>query len=386
MKILTIIGARPQFIKASVVSRQIFEFRKNNYNVMEVIVHTGQHYNENMSEVFFKELDIPKPDYNLGIGSASHGAQTGRMLEKLEDVMINEKPDWVLIYGDTNSTLAGALSASKLGIKTAHVEAGLRSYDRSMPEEINRVVADHLSDVLFCPTDTAVSNLEKEGIVNGDIKAIFNIGDVMYDTILNFLSKAYEKGKKGKLKNILLQNNEILLAKDIFKSKKYYLATVHRAENSDNREKLAEIVEGLNRIGEKLPVIFPIHPRTKKNLGGFNLKFSTNVRVIEPVSYLEMLLLEKNAAVILTDSGGVQKEAFLLKVPSVTLREETEWVETVESGCNILTGADSRRICEAVERATEVVFDNKMSFYGDGKAAFKIVEKLILLNNVLSGV
>jgi len=303
------------------------------------------------------------------------------MIEKLEEVMINEKPDWVLVYGDTNSTLAGAIAASKLGIKIAHVEAGLRSYNRQMPEEINRVVADALSTVLFCPTYAAVDNLQKEGILNGDLKAVFNVGDVMYDTVLNFLSKAYEKAGKKELKNIFLRNENLELAEEVFKNKGYYLATVHRAENSDNKKRLAGIVEGLNRVGENLPVIFPIHPRTKKNLEEFNLKFSGSVKVIEPVSYLEMLLLEKNAAVILTDSGGVQKEAFLLKVLCVTLRDETEWVETVGAGCNILAGADSRKICEAVKKVESVVFNKDMNFYGDGKAAFKIVEKLISLNN-----
>jgi UDP-N-acetylglucosamine 2-epimerase len=323
MKITTIIGARPQFIKAAPVSRAIAEHNR----LTEVIIHTGQHFDSDMSDVFFKELNIPKPDYNLGINSASHGAMTGRMLEKIEEILIKEKPDRVLVYGDTNSTLAGALAAVKLHIPIAHVEAGLRSFNREMPEEINRVLTDHCADILFCPTETAVNNLTNEGftdIVNDgkliesidilfpnpySLPLVINVGDTMYDAVLQFSEIA------GRQSTIL---------EDLgIKSKEYLLATVHRPYNTDIPKNLENIISAFLEINE--PIIFPVHPRTKQCL--INSKFKTQnskLRCISPVGYLDMLILEQNAKAILTDSGGMQKEAYWFGVPCVTLRNETE--------------------------------------------------------------
>lgn len=344
MKVLTVVGARPQFIKAAAVSR---ELRKDN---KEILVHTGQHYDQNMSDVFFKELDIPEPDYNLGIGSASHGKQTGEMLIKIEEVIKKEKPDVVMVYGDTNSTLAGALASSKLLIPVIHVESGLRSYNKAMPEEQNRVLTDHLSTLLFCPTETAVKNLEFEGITDG----VKNVGDVMYDAVL-YNIKLAEEGS-----NIIERLG--------LTPKGYILATIHRAENTNHKERLKEIVEAINESKEK--IVLPLHPRTRGFLNSYNLKFGDNVKVIEPVGYLDMLMLEKNARMILTDSGGVQKEAYFLEIPCITIRDETEWVETVEKGWNNLVGANKNLILKSIqsfkpEGKPELVF-------GDGKAGRKI--------------
>ncbi|MDP3787115.1 MAG: UDP-N-acetylglucosamine 2-epimerase (non-hydrolyzing) [Candidatus Omnitrophota bacterium] len=367
LKIISIIGARPQFIKAVPVSRAINEFNAKHdgfkSRIREILVHTGQHYDYNMSDIFFKELDLKKPDYYLKVGSHSHGRQTALMLERIEGVLKKESPDLVLVYGDTNSTLAGALAARKLHILLAHIEAGLRSYNMNMPEEVNRTVVDRVSDILFCPSKTAVDNLRLEGIRNSSSRTfpkVFLAGDVMYDAVLCYLTVAKKRSR--------------ILEKLSLTPKGYYLATVHRAENTDDRRRLKPILEGLSKIAEdKAPVIFPIHPRAKNAVRTFRMEGALQfLKVIEPVSYLDMLMLEKNARAVLTDSGGVQKEAYFLNVPCVTLRDETEWVETVDSKVNILTGADKKKIYKAVEK--EVKFDKKKTrLYGDGKAAERII-------------
>ena len=325
MKIVSIVGARPQFIKCSPVSR---ELRKSH---MEVLIHTGQHYDYEMSKLFFEQLSIPKPDYNLGIGSESHGKQTGKMLIEIEQVLLREKPDFVLVYGDTNSTIAGALAAVKLYIPLGHVEAGLRSFDKSMPEEINRVLTDHCSDLLFSPTKTSVNNLKKEGITKG----VYLTGDVMYDALLS---------------NIIVAEKSKILDKLGVKPKEYILTTIHRPSNTDNPKNLLNILNALSEIDE--PVIFPIHPRTKKFIKNHGLegKIKDNILFSNPIGYIDFLWLEKNAKKILTDSGGVQKEAYILKIPCITLRENTEWIETIEDGWNVLVGADKEKIIDAVAK------------------------------------
>ncbi|MFC1596897.1 non-hydrolyzing UDP-N-acetylglucosamine 2-epimerase [Planctomycetota bacterium] len=328
MKITTIVGARPQFIKCSPVSRELRAVGT------EVLVHTGQHYDDNMSHVFFRQLAIPEPDYNLGIGSGSHAEQTGEMLKGIEAVLVRESPDYVLTYGDTNSTLAGTLAAAKLCVPVAHVEAGLRSFNRRMPEEINRVLVDRISDVLFAPTETAVENLKNEGTVEG----VHLVGDVMHDAFRQHLHAA--QGISKILDQLALEPHS------------YHLATVHRADNTDREENLRGIMSAfleLAAAGKK--VVFPIHPRTRKALDGWPAVAHENLLLIEPVSYLDMLVLEANSEVILTDSGGVQKEASWARVPCVTLREETEWTETVESGWNRLAGAYPRKIVEFASEA-----------------------------------
>lgn len=323
--IFTVVGARPQFIKCASVSREI------RATASEFLVHTGQHYDDNMSEVFFRELDIPPPNLNLGIGGGPHGAMTGEMLRKLEEVLLAQKPDVVLIYGDTNSTLAGALAAAKLLIPVAHVEAGLRSFNRAMPEEVNRVVADSLSRWLFCPTETAVRNLANEGIKEG----VYLVGDVMLDAYLDGLTRA--------------RKQSAILARLGIVPGGYHLATVHRQENTDDPARLSGIVQGLAGVGAHAPVIWPMHPRTKSRLAANNISLPPEIRPIEPVSYLDMLALEAGARIILTDSGGIQKEASWAGIPCVTMRDETEWVETVDRGDNMLAGSDSRRIVSATE-------------------------------------
>jgi UDP-GlcNAc3NAcA epimerase len=348
MKILTVVGARPQFVKAAAVSRILRDTHT------EVLVHTGQHYDERMSEVFFRELGIPEPDYNLEVGSAGHSVQTGEMLIRMEPIFEKEKPDWVLVYGDTNSTLAGALVASKLHIPVAHVEAGLRSFNREMPEEINRVLTDHVSQLLFCPAQKAVENLKLEGVTSG----VHVVGDVMYDAVLRH-SDAAEK-KSSILKSLAL------------KPKKYLLATIHRASNVDDTAKLLNILETFSMLGEM--VVFPVHPRTRKAIEAAGFSAGENIKLIEPVGYLNMLWLEKNARMILTDSGGVQKEAYWFTTPCVTLREETEWVETVESGWNVVVGVDRNRIMNDVRSFVAPV--SRPSLFGDGNASQKIVRLL----------
>lgn len=346
VKIVSIVGARPQFIKAAPVSRVLRQQHA------EVLLHTGQHYDHNMSAVFFEELGIPEPDYNLGIGSGPHGQQTGQMLEAIEKVLLDQRPDWVLVYGDTNSTLAGALAAVKLHIPVAHVEAGLRSFNRRMPEEHNRVLTDHAADLLLCPTETAVENLAREGITRG----VHNVGDVMYDAVLHNIGIA---GKRS-----------TVLRRLALKSGGYLLATVHRAENTDDPSRLAAIVEAFGAVQE--PIVFPAHPRTRSALGASGLSVPANVQLVEPVGYLDMLLLEKHARLILTDSGGVQKEAYFFAVPCVTLRDETEWVETVEAGWNVVVGADPQRIAAAVRSLRPSGAPPEV--FGDGRASERMVE------------
>ena len=349
MKVVTIVGARPQFVKAAAVSR---ELRKRH---TEVLVHTGQHYDYEMSGIFFDGLEIPAADFNLGVGSGSHGSQTGAMLSGIEQVLLAERPDWLLIYGDTNSTLAGALAASKLSIPVAHVEAGLRSFNRRMPEEINRVVADHLSDVLLCPSDTAVANLAAEGISEN----VHQVGDVMLDVLL-WARRRAEAAPSTTLSSLRLEK------------KGYVLATVHRSENTDDPERLASILDAFNAIGE--PVVFPVHPRTKKVIGQAGWTVRPNVHLIDPVGYLEMVAITDAARVVLTDSGGLQKEAYWLGVPCITLRDETEWVETVNAGWNTLAGAETAAIIDRVRHWTPPAA--RPSLYGDGAAASRCVDLL----------
>ncbi|WP_024335377.1 non-hydrolyzing UDP-N-acetylglucosamine 2-epimerase [Desulfotignum balticum] len=365
MKITTIIGARPQFIKAATVSRAIAQQAQTGQQatpVEETIIHTGQHFDANMSEVFFQELDIPKPDYNLGIGGGSHGRNTGRMIEAIEDVLVREHPDWVLVYGDTDSTLAGALAAAKLHIPVAHVEAGLRSFNRIMPEEINRIVADQLSTLLFCPTRTAEENLGKEGfphqLTAQTRQTVLNVGDVMYDAALYYGDRAQEKSR--------------IMQPLALSPKAFVLATIHRAENTDNPERLQNIMTALNRIASEMPVVLPLHPRTKQKLV---LADFSAVTFIDPLGYLDMVMLEKNARVIITDSGGVQKEAYFHGVPCVTVRDETEWVELVSAGVNYLAGGKKKNIVQAFQKMRDHVFDIE-NLYGNGSSARLIVEYL----------
>ena len=354
MKILTVVGARPQFIKTAMVSRAL---RSRGLN--ETLVHTGQHYDEGMSKIFFQELEIPQPDYNLDVGSGTHGEQTGRMLEGLEKVIHNERPDWVVVHGDTNSTLAGSLAAAKLRVPVAHVEAGLRSFNRAMPEEINRVVTDQLAALLFAPTDLAVRNLAGEGVRGERVQ---QVGDVMYDAVLHY-------GKKVRTESETLKQLHL-------EEKEYLLATVHRAENTDCPECLSAISTALESVHSTLPVLWPMHPRTRKALSDQAL--DPQVHVVDPLGYLDMQRLEQSASVILTDSGGIQKEACFHGVPCVTVRGETEWEELIEAGWNRLANPiDSQAIQQAVIQAqTSTLPDKLASPYGDGRAAEKIVDHL----------
>lgn len=335
LKILSIVGARPQFIKEFPIHNQL----KNSKEFEEVLVHTGQHYDYEMSLVFFEELNIPKPDYHLGVGSGTHSQQSGKIMERLEKVLMKEKPSLVLVYGDTNTTLAGALSSTKLNIPVAHIEAGLRSFNKKMPEEINRILTDHISTFLFCPTKTAIENLKKEGIVSSKIKEkyVYLVGDVMEEALSLVLPKV-EKGKK-------------ILGELNLKEKKYLLITIHRAENTDTKERLEKIFKILEKLSKDFEIVLPIHPRTKKQIEKFKIKVPEKLRIINPLSYIKMLSLEKNAHTILTDSGGVQKEAYWFSVPCLTLRRETEWIETLESGLNKVVDLNFKKIKEGLNNS-----------------------------------
>jgi UDP-GlcNAc3NAcA epimerase len=349
VKVISVVGARPQFIKAAPVSAAL---RRDH---TEILVHTGQHYGDQMSAIFFRELDMPEPDVNLGVGSGPHGWQTGQMLEKIEAVLLREEPDWVLVYGDTNSTLAGALAAVKLQIPVAHVEAGLRSFNWQMPEEHNRVLADHCSRLLFCPTLTAVDNLAAEGITSG----VELVGDVMVDAIKRFAGRA-------------ARESSILSRLDL-QPRDYLLATLHRPYTVDDPQRLSSVLAAFGEAEET--IVFPAHPRTSERMLTFALEVPENVRLIEPVGYLDMLSLEQNARLILTDSGGIQKEAYVFGVPCITLRPETEWVETVASGWNRLADVDKEQILGAV-RANDWPQGCPPPVYGHGDTAERIVWSL----------
>lgn len=353
MKILTTIGARPQFIKAATVSR---ELKKT--SIEEVIVHTGQHHDTNMSDIFFEEMHIPQPNYHLGVKDLGHGAMTGRMLEKIEDVMRVEKPDVALVYGDTNSTLAGALAAAKLHIPVAHVEAGLRSFNMEMPEEINRILTDRISKYLFCPTAVAVDNLNKEGFKNFDCEIIHS-GDVMFDSVLYYWSTAAQSA--------IIEHQNL-------RKGDFILVTLHRAENTNDPQRLLSICNALNKISMKVPVVLPLHPRTKAYLKSNNIPL--HAQVIEPVGYFDMLALLDGCGMVMTDSGGLQKESYFFGKYCITLRDQTEWTELVDAGVNALAGASSEKIITLFDEHFGKTIDTSESLYGDGKAAQKIVARL----------
>ena len=356
MKILTVIGARPQFIKASVVSAAI----KKTAGLSEEIIHTGQHFDANMSNIFFDQLGIPKPHYQLDINSGSHGSMTGRMLEAIEKICLESKPDRLMVYGDTNSTLAGALAASKLHIPVAHIEAGLRSFNMRMPEEINRILTDQVSDILFCPTETAVKNLKNEGFESKPVQ-VLNVGDVMQDSSMFFAERAV----KGEALKAVPESN-------------FIVATLHRAENTDDPVRLKAIVDALNYIHKNiLPVVLPLHPRTQKVVKSLGLQL--DMLVLEPVGYLEMIWLLKHCNAVVSDSGGVQKEAFFFKKPCITMRDQTEWVELIEHGVNILAGADTQKIINATQAMLNKTIEDPLNLYGGGKASQNIA-------NVLAGI
>lgn len=357
IKIVTVLGARPQFIKAGSVSREIERQRSLGTDVQEVIVHTGQHYDTNMSDVFFEEMKIPKPDYFLGIGGKTHGAMTGQMIEKIEDILLQENPDWVMVYGDTNSTLAGALAAAKLQFKIAHVEAGLRSFNMNMPEEINRILTDRVSALLFCPTQTAVANLDKEGVQYWGAKVVLS-GDVMQDGAL------FYKDLAQKPEGLQHSNN-------------FMLCTIHRAENTDDPSRLSGIVSALNEIAEKRQVILPLHPRTRQKLLNLkNLRLSEKILLLDPVGYLNIVYLLNHCSLVMTDSGGLQKEAFFFRKPCITLRDETEWVELIEYGFNVLAGANKDSVLAAYNFA-KFSGDFDVNLYGEGNASACIVSQLL---------
>lgn len=356
MKILTVVGARPQFVKAAVVSRALLGIA----GINETIVHTGQHFDDNMSTIFFDELSIPRPKYNLGVGGGSHASNTGRMMEGIEQLMLSDQPDFVLVYGDTDSTLAAALAAAKLCVKIAHVEAGLRSFNRNMPEEINRIMTDHISAMLFPPTQTAVEQLAREGIVGDKVK---NVGDVMFDAIRLF--------------NPIAETKSTILTNLALDKGSYALCTLHRKENTDHEHRLRAIISGLGMAG--MPIVLPLHPRTKKMLGQTGIDLPSNMRIIDPVGYLDMITLQRHASVIGTDSGGLQKEAYFQGVPCVTFRDETEWTELVEMGANTLVGADAGLIADSMANAKPIA--DVANIYGDGNASQLIADALFLAGN-----
>lgn len=355
-KIVSIIGARPQFVKAAVLSRAL----RNTNEVEEILIHTGQHFDYNMSEVFFEEMEIPKPKYNLGINGNTHGAMTGQMLEKIEEILIVEKPEWVVVFGDTNSTIAGALAARKLNIKVAHIEAGLRSFNMIMPEEINRILTDRISDILFAPTQTAVDNLSKEGFDSIDAQVVL-CGDVMQDAA-TYYSQTSERKRK--------------LSEDIFQGD-FILATLHRAENTDDPTRLRGIVDALNMLHKSIRVVMPLHPRTKKTIEANGLKL--NIDLIDPVGYFDMIELLKHCKLVVTDSGGLQKEAYFFEKNCVTVRDETEWVELVENGFNLLAGADTELILDHVQTMLNRSSDFSSQLYGNGHSG-EIIVKVLLEN------
>lgn len=355
-KILTVIGARPQFIKAAAVSRAI---RKSG-GLHEVIVHTGQHFDNNMSSVFFQEMDIPEPDYHLEINSLSHGAMTGRMIERTEEVLLTEKPELVLVYGDTNSTLAGALAAKKLHVQVAHVEAGLRSFNMEMPEEINRILTDRISDILFCPTENAVNNLHREGYKSFPCR-IIQVGDVMYDAALFY--GAMSSQRSGILNSLSLGKNN------------YVLCTIHRQENTDNIENLKSIVSALNEISSETPVVLPLHPRTNKILKQNNIRLA--FQPIDPVGYFDIVELLKNCSLVITDSGGMQKEAYFFRKYCITLREETEWIELVNHHFNVLAGSDPVLIKKGYQSYGGKLISDLIPLYGQGDAGDRIVDIIL---------
>ena len=422
MKILTILGARPQFIKAGSVSRAIALHNnqvasleslfssedsknqklqtKNQELITEIIVHTGQHYDANMSDIFFDEMQIPKPNYFLGIGGKSHGAMTGQMIEKIEEVALKENPDWIMVYGDTNSTLAGAIVASKLHIKLAHIEAGLRSFNMKMPEEVNRILTDRVSTILFCPTDTAMKNLKAEGfpftLTTNHQQLITNVGDVMQDGAMFYRHLAKMPKEVSSLWSLVSsedsKNQKLQTVNQKLKTKNYILCTIHRAENTDDETRLRSIFEALNEIAKEKQIILPLHPRTKKlleNLQTKNQKLLTkNLTIIDPVGYLEMVWLIDNCDLVMTDSGGLQKEAYFFEKQCITLRDETEWVELVECGANRLVGADKEKIVSSYQllvssensKNDELKTKNQKlqtNLYGGGKASENIIKELL---------
>nr|WP_298996098.1 UDP-N-acetylglucosamine 2-epimerase (non-hydrolyzing) [uncultured Allomuricauda sp.] len=359
MKIITIIGARPQFVKAAMVSKAIQEINgKAKTKISEIIVHTGQHFDSNMSDIFFNQMAIPKPHYDLGINSLTHGAMTGQMLENIEKVLKKENPDWVLVYGDTNSTIAGALAAKKMHIKVAHVEAGLRSFNMEMPEEINRILTDRISDILFCPTDTAIKNLVKEGFENMGVK-IVRTGDIMLDAA-NFYRKYASKPSEVK------------------EESDFVLVTLHRAENTNSKAKLKGIFSALSKISSTKSIILPLHPRTKQYIDKYGIELNPKINTIPPMGYLEMIWLLSNCSMVITDSGGVQKEAYFFKKPCLTIREETEWTELVKSNVNFLVGSDESKILKTYQHASKKIFNFDTNLYGDGNTRALILEELMI--------
>ncbi|OSZ82378.1 UDP-N-acetylglucosamine 2-epimerase (non-hydrolyzing) [Chitinophagaceae bacterium IBVUCB1] len=354
-KVLTVIGTRPQFIKAAAVSRAINEHG----GIKEVMLHTGQHYDDVMSDIFFREMEIPKPDYHFSINTSTHATMTAQMLEGIEQAILKEKPDSILVYGDTNSTLAGALAASKLHMPVAHVEAGLRSFNMDMPEEVNRILTDRVSTQLFCPTEIAMQNLKNEGLASQD-KTVVNTGDVMYDAALYYAKQVAQRSS-------ILQQLGI-------STDKYLLVTVHRAENTDDKNRLTKIVNAINLLAKQYTVVLPLHPRTKKMIEQYHLQLEC--MVIEPVGYFDMLSLLQHCHLVLTDSGGLQKEAYFFHKYCVTLRDQTEWVELTKAGCSTITGADEDKIMQAVADMYDKPFKNGSVFYGDGNASAIIAKHL----------